>query len=178
MRKVIERSHFIQLSFESSLDVGWGLISHHSRLSELHYSSVCCRMCCSWCFLPTKNAFRQFNTHSVVDNWFNCKSANPFLSVYTLVNKLMMNWLLIIHCCMSFHASCFPKHRVTIFVQMSFRVSRNMSLNITNIYYNYMKLKTFLITILKQWNIAPTLLLLLTKIKTVTLYNITFVNVN
>lgn len=127
-----------------SLDVGWGLISHHSRLSELHYSSVCLRMCCSWCFLHTKNAFRQFNMHSLVDNWFNWKHANPFLSVFTLVNKLIMNRRLIIHCSMSFHGLCFPKHwDTTIFIQISFKVSVSLAMFVI-FCLNDIQLKTLL----------------------------------
>lgn len=126
MRKVIERSHLIQLSLESQswCWLGFDISSAQPVWTALQFNVLQNVLFMVFFFFP-KNPFRQFNMRSLVDNWFNWKCANPFLSVYTLVNKLIMNWLLIIILCrMSFHGLCFPKHWVTtIFIRIYFIVS-------------------------------------------------------
>lgn len=130
MHKVIERSHFIQFSLESQswCWLGFDISSQQTVWTALQFG-VLKNVLFMVFSSHKKNAFRQFNMHSLVDNWFNWKHANPFLSVFTLVNKLIMNWWLIIHCSMSFHGLCFPKHWVTtIFKQISFKVSVSLAM--------------------------------------------------
>lgn len=106
--KVMEWSCDFSSHLNPSVDVCRGLISLQSRPSEVHYSLVWLRICCSWCFSKNKILLRPFNVHLLVANWFNWKRANLFPCVYTLLYKLIRNPLVLnIHSSTFFHGWCF-----------------------------------------------------------------------